>query len=99
MYYIVTEQSKEQEICIEDITQKSVLTTGKYSKHHCALFKHTCNLMQGGKRKRACGYCQSCKSQDCGVCLNCRDMKKFGGPGRKKKKCIMRGCEKETSGI
>ena len=52
MYYIVTEQSKEED---EDITQKSVLTTGKYSIHHCDMFKHTCILMQGGKRKWACG--------------------------------------------
>ena len=25
-----------------------------------------------------CEYCQSCKSQNCGVYLNCRDMKTFG---------------------
>ena len=55
--------------------------------------------MQGGKRKRACGNSQSCKSQVCGVCQNYRNMKKFGRPGRKKKKYIMRGYEKETSGI
>ena len=29
---------------------------------------------------------------DCGICIYCKDMLKFGGPGRKKKCCVQRKC-------
>ncbi len=29
---------------------------------------------------------------ECGECHFCKDMKKFGGPGRMKQSCIMRQC-------
>jgi len=29
--------------------------------------------------------CEGCQKQDCGKCTQCRDMIKFGGPGKKKK--------------
>ena len=32
-------------------------------------------------------------AKDCGVCNFCKDMKKFGGPGRLKKACIQRKCQ------
>ena len=32
--------------------------------------------------------CQECLRSDCGDCTNCKDKKKFGGPGKKKKVCI-----------
>ena len=32
--------------------------------------------------------CEGCLSVDCGVCVYCKDKKKFGGPGKKKKGCI-----------
>ena len=35
--------------------------------------------------------CKGCQSVDCGVCVFCKDKKKFGGPG-KKKACIKRSC-------
>lgn len=31
---------------------------------------------------------------DCGGCINCRDMKQFGGPGRKKRCCVQQKCVK-----
>ena len=34
--------------------------------------------------------CEECKAKDCGSCSNCKDMRKFGGPGRKKKACNIR---------
>ena len=40
-----------------------------------------------------CGFCDKCLSDDCGRCPSCRDMTKFGGPGRRKTKCIARACD------
>lgn len=51
-----------------------------------------------GKRKKRsrCGTCQGCinrdKTQDCRVCRNCLDQKRYGGPGRLKKACVKRSC-------
>ena len=39
-----------------------------------------------------CMQCVGCKSDDCGVCIFCKDKKKFGGPGKRKKACIRRAC-------
>jgi len=47
-----------------------------------------------GRRKR-CGQCAGCKMPDCGQCVNCKDMRKFGGTGRKKKACSQRKCSHE----
>ena len=44
------------------------------------------------KRRKRCNSCEGCQRNDCGECSNCRDMIKFGGPGKKKKACIMRKC-------
>ena len=38
-----------------------------------------------------CMQCVGCKSDDCGVFF-CKDKKKFGGPGKRKKACIRRAC-------
>ena len=41
-----------------------------------------------------CMQCHGCLlSSDCGNCKFCKDKKKFGGPGRKKKGCIERICK------
>lgn len=57
---------------------------------------YTCTIHSGGKRKR-CGQCAGCKSDDCSTCPNCRDMKKFGGSGRKKQACVKRKCLDQVS--
>ena len=36
--------------------------------------------------------CTGCLSTDCGSCVCCKDMKKFGGTGKKKKGCLKRKC-------
>ena len=46
----------------------------------------------GSKRHKRCNLCEGCQRDDCGDCSSCRDMPKFGGPGRKKKACILRIC-------
>ncbi|XP_026815605.1 jmjC domain-containing histone demethylation protein 1 isoform X3 [Rhopalosiphum maidis] len=44
------------------------------------------------RRRTRCKKCEACKQADCGECSFCRDMVKFGGPGRAKQTCVMRQC-------
>ncbi|XP_041348389.1 lysine-specific demethylase 2A-like isoform X2 [Gigantopelta aegis] len=47
----------------------------------------------GPKRRRVrCKKCEPCTRTECGECNFCKDMKKFGGPGRMKQTCISRQC-------
>ena len=36
--------------------------------------------------------CIGCNTKECGACGNCGDMKKYGGPGKRKKACVKRAC-------
>uniref|UniRef100_A0A4W6F7B9 [histone H3]-dimethyl-L-lysine(36) demethylase n=1 Tax=Lates calcarifer TaxID=8187 RepID=A0A4W6F7B9_LATCA len=36
--------------------------------------------------------CEACMRPECGDCNFCRDMKKFGGPGKLKQTCVLRQC-------
>ena len=49
----------------------------------------------GIKRKRC--ECKGCLLSDCGKCKFCIDKPKFGGPGKKKKCCIVRKCERNVT--
>ena len=55
---------------------------------------------EGGKRSakkhsRRCGTCAAClREDDCKKCRFCKDMPKYGGPGRMRQKCIKRQCHK-----
>lgn len=40
--------------------------------------------------------CGGCSKQNCGKCKMCLDMRKFGGTGKKKKKCQQRVCVAKT---
>uniref|UniRef100_A0A8C8DUZ1 [histone H3]-dimethyl-L-lysine(36) demethylase n=1 Tax=Oryzias sinensis TaxID=183150 RepID=A0A8C8DUZ1_9TELE len=44
------------------------------------------------RRRVRCKRCSACCRKECGDCQYCHDMRKFGGPGRMKKSCIMRQC-------
>lgn len=44
------------------------------------------------RRRTRCKKCDACVRADCGECHFCKDMKKFGGPGRMKQSCIARQC-------
>ncbi|XP_011608910.1 lysine-specific demethylase 2A [Takifugu rubripes] len=44
------------------------------------------------RRRVRCKRCAGCCRKECGNCIYCHDMRKFGGPGRMKKGCIMRQC-------
>ncbi|CAL9693894.1 unnamed protein product [Knipowitschia caucasica] len=47
----------------------------------------------GARRRRTrCRRCQACLRTECGECHFCKDMKKFGGPGRMKQSCLLRQC-------
>ena len=49
-----------------------------------------------GKKRSRCGNCIPCTLQDCGKCTYCLDMKKFGGPGRKKRCCSSIKCSNQS---
>ncbi|XP_028398444.1 CXXC-type zinc finger protein 1-like isoform X2 [Dendronephthya gigantea] len=45
------------------------------------------------RNSRRCGQCTACQIQeDCGKCDYCQDMRKFGGPNKKRQKCRLRQC-------
>ncbi|KAK7922080.1 hypothetical protein WMY93_008982 [Mugilogobius chulae] len=44
------------------------------------------------RRRVRCKRCAACRRKECGSCQFCHDMRKFGGPGRMKKGCVMRQC-------
>ncbi|KAL4225956.1 CXXC-type zinc finger protein 1 [Mactra antiquata] len=52
------------------------------------------------KSSRRCGDCIAChRTEDCGRCDFCKDMKKFGGPNRIRQKCRLRQCSNFGLGI
>ncbi len=48
-------------------------------------------------RKCKCGHCPNCLREDCGECTSCLDMVKFGGPGKKRQRCLERWCMEDDS--
>ncbi|KAG1701334.1 Lysine-specific demethylase 2B [Nymphon striatum] len=44
------------------------------------------------RRRTRCKKCDACLRNDCAECHFCKDMRKFGGPGRMKQSCIARQC-------
>ncbi|XP_008281838.1 lysine-specific demethylase 2A isoform X2 [Stegastes partitus] len=53
--------------------------------------KHT-SISALRRRRVRCKRCAACCRKECGNCQYCYDMRKFGGPGRMKKGCMMRQC-------
>ncbi|XP_014605619.1 PREDICTED: DNA (cytosine-5)-methyltransferase PliMCI-like [Polistes canadensis] len=45
-----------------------------------------------GPRRHRCGVCEACQQSDCGTCIACKDMVKFGGTGKSKQACFKRRC-------
>lgn len=41
-----------------------------------------------GKRRPRCGHCEGCLASNCTKCVYCKDMKKYGGPGKMKQCCM-----------
>ncbi|XP_063157507.1 F-box/LRR-repeat protein 19 isoform X2 [Candoia aspera] len=51
----------------------------------------------GARRRRTrCRKCKACLRSECGECHFCKDMKKFGGPGRMKQSCLQRQCTADS---
>ncbi|KAM9314740.1 lysine-specific demethylase 2A-like [Pholidichthys leucotaenia] len=44
------------------------------------------------RRRVRCKRCEACMRPECRECNFCRDMKKFGGPGKLKQTCVLRQC-------
>lgn len=45
------------------------------------------------RSNRRCGECEACmRLTDCAKCDYCKDMRKFGGPNKKRQKCRLRQC-------
>ena len=61
----------------------------------CPTVKYIVIIYTGGK----CMQCEGCLRTDCGTCIYCKDMKRFGGPGKKKKGCIKRICVGATQQV
>nr|UOI87905.1 DNA cytosine-5-methyltransferase 1 [Sogatella furcifera] len=60
-----------------------------------SMFEHQLDAnsnIKGKIRRQRCGVCEACQQPDCGTCVNCLDMVKFGGTGRSKQSCVVRRC-------
>uniref|UniRef100_A0A3B3Q5P2 [histone H3]-dimethyl-L-lysine(36) demethylase n=1 Tax=Paramormyrops kingsleyae TaxID=1676925 RepID=A0A3B3Q5P2_9TELE len=51
------------------------------------------------RRRVRCKRCEACLRTECGDCNFCRDMRKFGGPGRLKQTCVLRQCLAVGEGV
>ena len=60
--------------------------------------EHSKTISVNSGQKRSCD-CSGCLRKDCGSCKFCLDKPKFGGPGKKKKRCIKRVCCDISTGI
>ena len=50
-------------------------------------------MASGNRRRRVrCKMCEACLGGDCRLCVYCKDMTKYGGPGRMKQTCEKRRC-------
>ncbi|CAL1301280.1 unnamed protein product [Larinioides sclopetarius] len=47
---------------------------------------------QTAPRRKRCGVCETCQLPDCGQCVFCKNMIKFGGTGTSKQACAKRKC-------
>ncbi|KAL1523463.1 hypothetical protein AB1Y20_018402 [Prymnesium parvum] len=77
--------------------KSSLLPSNKDSLSLSPIQPYCSSLMKGptlGQRVRTsrCGVCSTCYAHDCGVCKNCLDKPKFGGPGHRKQACTRRAC-------
>ncbi|KAG8200194.1 hypothetical protein JTE90_024977 [Oedothorax gibbosus] len=71
--------------------QRSSPTTSTSTKGSKGSSKSNSNS-NARRRRTRCKKCEACLRADCGDCHFCKDMKKFGGPGRMKQSCISRQC-------
>ncbi|KAL1420433.1 hypothetical protein MTO96_024257 [Rhipicephalus appendiculatus] len=65
---------------------------GKTLEEHCKAASST-PKRSVPSRKNRCGLCEACLASECKVCMFCRNMKKYGGPGTFKQCCVRRRCQ------
>ncbi|KAK0093438.1 hypothetical protein PV326_013533 [Microctonus aethiopoides] len=61
-------------------------------KHYPKIPKSEVKSSVPRRRRTRCKRCEACTRQDCGECVYCQDMVKFGGSGRAKQTCMTRQC-------
>jgi len=66
---------------VQDLLEKKARTICKAKKKH---------------RFKACAKCTGCRRENCGECMYCLDMPKYGGMGVIKQKCETRVCVNPT---
>nr|XP_032819408.1 CXXC-type zinc finger protein 1 isoform X2 [Petromyzon marinus] len=63
------------------------------ARDYSAEYDGNCSSERRKRSVRMCGECEACcRTDDCGHCDFCRDMKKFGGPNKIRQKCRLRQC-------
>ncbi|MPC17370.1 Histone-lysine N-methyltransferase 2B [Portunus trituberculatus] len=80
----------------EDSVGSSVVTTkpkGEQKRKIVTVTTTSSGKVPVLRKTQWCGKCPGCTTPNCLKCSNCLDMKKYGGPGTKKKPCIMRKCQ------
>ena len=89
---------------IEEVSIKKLnipINMPKISKEHLMTkFEEVATESKSGKKvnnarvkKMSCRVCEPCLRPDCSQCTFCLDKPKFGGPGKKKQKCIEKVCQ------
>lgn len=71
------------------------MKTAKLLGTHCAPKVRSAGgkTASGNRHRRVrCKRCEPCTRDDCMECNFCKDMRKYGGPGRAKQSCISRQC-------
>lgn len=72
---------------------KALLTNKKLTPETEATIRRLSLRKRPKPLKAPCGECSGCLNTDnCETCQYCLDMKQYGGPGKKKRKCIKRTC-------
>jgi len=65
----------------------------KYGTHDKPDKSPSKKIASGNRRRRVrCKTCEACQGGDCKQCVYCKDMTKYGGPGRMKQTCEKRRC-------
>ena len=82
-----TSSTESEETILSDYKEKKESTVHKELSNKT----HQSNRSLPKKHRRRCGECSSCLiEEDCRACRFCKDMRKFGGPGKLRQKCIAR---------
>ncbi|XP_070396045.1 DNA (cytosine-5)-methyltransferase 1-like isoform X2 [Dermacentor albipictus] len=85
---VVRKEIKKLEPKVEFVMPAVYMTLGKLRKATDSSAKKS-----GLLRKYRCGLCEACLAPECKLCVFCRNMKKYGGPGTLKQCCIRRRCQ------